>query len=274
MPLVVMCGIPTSGKSTRALEIQKYINETQPDVPVQIINEESLQIDKNVGYKGSLQEKSTRGSLKAAVERHLSRNNLIIIDSLNYIKGYRYELYCISRSLSTPQCIVHCDTTKEVAKEWNSNRADKYEDSLQEELSNRFETPNPKNRWDKPLFSLRPDEPTPCNLISDALFNRSGPTPNSATVPAVLAAPNFLHELDKVTQDIVNVILEASQQGTALPGDYITVPGTPQKFVLKRNSTLAELRRLRRQFIKVSQLHPPPNDAIGDAFVTYLNGSF
>ncbi len=51
-------------------------------------------------------EKNLRASLKSSVERQLSRDVVVILDSLNYIKGYRYELYCIARALRTPHCIV------------------------------------------------------------------------------------------------------------------------------------------------------------------------
>ena len=60
-------------------------------------------------------EKNARASLKAAVERELSKESVLIADDLNYIKGYRYELFCIARalgecsaqSLSETKCLMH-----------------------------------------------------------------------------------------------------------------------------------------------------------------------
>ena len=37
---------------------------------------------------------------------------------MNYIKGYRYELYCIARNAMTTLCMVWCDTKKEKARGW------------------------------------------------------------------------------------------------------------------------------------------------------------
>ena len=37
----------------------------------------------------SVSEKNTRGRLKAAVERSLTKSTIVIFDSLNNIKGYR-----------------------------------------------------------------------------------------------------------------------------------------------------------------------------------------
>jgi tRNA uridine 5-carbamoylmethylation protein Kti12 len=42
--------------------------------------------------KNSQAEKISRGALKTAVERGLTRTETLIADDLNYIKGYRYEV--------------------------------------------------------------------------------------------------------------------------------------------------------------------------------------
>ena len=38
-------------------------------------------------------EKDLRGLLRSEVDRLLTKDNLVILDSLNYIKGFRYELH-------------------------------------------------------------------------------------------------------------------------------------------------------------------------------------
>ena len=38
---------------------------------------------------GATSEKRTRGQLKAAVDRALSKDKVVVLDSLNGIKGYR-----------------------------------------------------------------------------------------------------------------------------------------------------------------------------------------
>ena len=45
------------------------------------------------------------GSLKSAVDHRLSAESVVVLDSLNYIKGFRYELYCSTRTfLRTVWC--------------------------------------------------------------------------------------------------------------------------------------------------------------------------
>jgi protein KTI12 len=55
---------------------------------------------------GQLEEKKIRAAMLSAVERFLSGHDLVILDAMNYIKGLRYQLFCIARSMATPHCIV------------------------------------------------------------------------------------------------------------------------------------------------------------------------
>jgi tRNA uridine 5-carbamoylmethylation protein Kti12 len=42
----------------------------------------------------------------SAVKRLLGRDDIVIADGLNYIKGFRYQLYCEAKALQTPSCVV------------------------------------------------------------------------------------------------------------------------------------------------------------------------
>ncbi len=36
----------------------------------------------------------------------LGRDTIVIADGLNYIKGYRYQLYCEAKAVQTASCVV------------------------------------------------------------------------------------------------------------------------------------------------------------------------
>jgi protein KTI12 len=134
----------------------------------------------------SFSEKQTRGKVKAAVERLVSKDAVVIADSMNYIKGYRYELYCVARAMRTPHCVVYCDTPIDTVKEWNSKRPsqEQYDEKLLSELFTRMEVPNGNNRWDNPLFSLKLNDATPLQEISNAMLNPTHTLkPNVSTLP-------------------------------------------------------------------------------------------
>lgn len=101
---------------------------------------------------------------------------LCCIAGLNYIKGYRYELYCIVRAAGTTHCCVWVDAPQSIARKRNEERAtssssqvsssavdgDKaasapvqpYDAKVFEELWLRFEPPDPRNRWDAPMIKV------------------------------------------------------------------------------------------------------------------------
>ncbi|KAM4733953.1 protein KTI12 homolog [Anableps anableps] len=274
MPLIVMCGYPCSGKTRRAEELKMHFEETT-DRQVHTVGDGALGVDRNSVYADSQKEKDTRASLKAEVERKVNKDNVVILDSLNYIKGYRYELFCLTKHAQTPHCLVHCLTSGEDSSLWNQNRgvAEQYSQDIFDALVQRFEAPDSRNRWDSPLFTVLKDDILPLEAISDALFKRKAPPPNQSTQSQPLSSTNFLYELDKITQDVLMAIFNA--QKTSVPGDIISVPGATEKVELTRTVNMAELRKLRRQFISYSKMHPTENTGqIANMFVQYLNKGF
>ncbi|XP_064422143.1 protein KTI12 homolog isoform X1 [Latimeria chalumnae] len=273
MPLVLMCGFPCSGKSRRAAELKEYLLKST-DRKVYIVGEETLGLDKNSVFADPQKEKNLRGALRAEVERRINKEDVVVLDSLNYIKGYRYELFCLIKHAQTPHCLIHCLTAAEVSSLWNTNREaeQQYTQDIFDALVMRFEAPDSQNRWDSPLFTVQKEDTLPFETICDAIFHRKAPPPNQSTQSQPLSSTNFLYELDKVTQDVLTAVLSA--QKTSIPGDLITVPGAQEKIELTRNLNMAELRKLRRQFISYTKMHPTENiSQIANMFVQYLNKS-
>lgn len=273
MPLIVMCGFPCSGKTQRSWELKEYF-ENNTERKVHIVGDGTLGIEKNTVYSDSQSEKNVRGALKAEVERKVNKDDIVIMDSLNYIKGYRYELFCLIKHAQTPHCLMYCLTSAEVSSAWNTNRdaSEQYTQEILDALVLRFEAPDSRNRWDSPLFTIQKSDTLPFEDISEAIFKRKAPPPNQSTQSQPLSSTNFLYELDKVTQEVLMAILNA--QKTSVPGDLILVPGTTEKIELTRSLNMAELRKLRRQFISYTKMHPTENiGQISNMFVQYLNKS-
>ena len=49
-------------------------------------------------------------------------------------------------------------------------------------LNMRFEPPEAKNRWDSPLFTVKPEDTLPFEEIDNSLFNTRAPPPNKSTL--------------------------------------------------------------------------------------------
>ncbi|KAJ2579327.1 kti12, chromatin associated [Coemansia sp. RSA 1836] len=280
MPLIMMTGYPSSGKSTRASELKQLFEARLAEpahqhrrITVQIINDASLGVTHDAYSKAS-GEKIARGALLSAVERLISRETIVIADTPNYIKGLRYQLYCISREVSTTQCLVHCAISVDAARKINQDRGgDGYDDTLFDELVMRYEEPNPAAKWDSPLFTVIQHDASdtlPFDAIWDALIEQRAPPPNFSTAVKPVSETNYLFELDKMTLDIINAILESQKSG--VPMSEVAVPGTCDRVRMPgRSLTLSELRRYRMQFTKLNRQVPLKIDKISALFVNYLN---
>jgi protein KTI12 len=49
----------------------------------------------------------------------LSNRDIVILDGGNYIKGWRYQLYCEAKAVRTTHCVVHIGTPVEQARKVN-----------------------------------------------------------------------------------------------------------------------------------------------------------
>ncbi|XP_052251833.1 protein KTI12 homolog [Dreissena polymorpha] len=95
---------------------------------------------------------------------------------------------------------IFCDTSKELASEWNNSRAEeeKYVQEIFDGLVQRFEEPRSNNHWDSPLFVIQKDDVLPLDAISDALLKKKAPAPNASTAPLQYTRPSTLAELQRL----------------------------------------------------------------------------
>jgi tRNA uridine 5-carbamoylmethylation protein Kti12 len=84
---------------------------------------------------------------------------------MNYIKGFRYELHCISKASGQRHGVLWVLNSVQVANAWNEQRKSKEDDhtssslsylspNLMDELRQRYEPPDARNRWDHPLYTI------------------------------------------------------------------------------------------------------------------------
>lgn len=69
MPLVIMCGLPSSGKTNRALEIRELLKREcgGESGKVLIVSEDFTSLTRDELYSSTREEKIARGNLKSQV---------------------------------------------------------------------------------------------------------------------------------------------------------------------------------------------------------------
>lgn len=255
-------------------------------------------------------EKDARASIYGAVKRVLSDKDIVILDGLNYIKGWRYQLHCEAKAMRTPSCILQIGCTPDRAREVNQGRLDKraaadrgeeavadgpepYEQGNWDNLVFRYEEPNPMTRWDSPLFTIIwEDDEQQATKTFESLWEaiagdgRKVVKPNQSTEARGRdAGVDYLYILDRETQYIVKRILD--QQGDEAGGD-VKIPlndSTREDLVLDlptlKKLNLPGLQRHRRAFMGLNRggigLEAVGNmaaDQLRTLFVRYLNDAF
>lgn len=343
MPLIIITGLPTSGKSTRAKQLYDYLAERladtsqqqqqqaqlqvqqqkqqqqkqkerqfQPPPRLHLISDHSLSISRSVydlspaslpahTRSANASEKDARAAIYSAVKRVLSDRDFVILDGLNYIKGWRYQLHCEAKAVRTPSCVLQVGCHVDTARQVNNERLQRvpqqglditadggYEPANWENLVFRYEEPNPMSRWDSPLFTVVwEDNAAQTRKMFEALWQalagdaRPIVRPNQATAPRGRdACGDYLYVLDRETQAVVSRILK-HQTDSADITVPLTASGKPNLVVelpAGRQLGMAQLQRLRRAFLGLNRggigLEAVGNmsvDRMREMFVRYLN---
>ncbi|CAO1637834.1 unnamed protein product [Parajaminaea phylloscopi] len=189
MALVIVSGLPSSGRTSRVEEltrdwtqrIQAGPNNASsaeagtssssfaprprpaPSAFKRIVHltDSTLHLDKTI-YASQLEEKPARASYLSLVQRNLADDAIVVADGgpgLN-IKGFRYQLWCAAREVGLNTVSIFVTAPPEQCLRWNAQRRDgeagsaAYDEETIKDLLMRFEEPNPMTRWDSPLFIL------------------------------------------------------------------------------------------------------------------------
>lgn len=279
------------------------------------ISDDTLSLSR-ASYSNARDEKLSRAAFSSAVKRALDQDTIVIADGMNYIKGFRYQLYCEAKAVRTTNCVVQVGTPEAKCREFNEEAlriaggaeaqdSPPYPPEVFENLLYRYEEPNGMARWDAPLFAVPFDDAAPdCDAIWEALVgsdgNGSGQTkavrPNAATVLKPAAEQGYLYELDRATSEVIGAVMgwagdHPGEGGGRVhvgggngggkvdkggngddedeekdEGQVVCLPMTPP--------TLAQLQRLRRQFIALNRQHDLSKARVKGLFVDYLNDAF
>lgn len=297
MSLILLCGRPASGKSTVAAALRSHLNDQNQDTIIVTDGDDHIQPVPNVAttdqtaakettrakmYQDSSTEKKTRSRLRAATERTLNKSQVTICDSLNYIKGYRYELFCIAKTTGLNYAVIYCNTPESDCLEHDKSRQisgeDAYGETLCAALMQRFEEPNSRNRWDSPLYQIDITSPNWREIVADIsgqLVNKGKKlAPSMATRLPQRPGSDVLAKLDRVTREAEATLISEIQQGAAV-GAGIILPHARTAVRLQRKPKVSEVRNMRRSYLGLARMHPPEEGSsetmIVDDYVAYIN---
>ncbi|KAI6141576.1 chromatin associated protein KTI12 [Pisolithus thermaeus] len=245
MALITISGYPSSGKSQRAAQLKRHLGSrladpsyTGPSLSVVLLSDDTLNIHRSF-YNDSRSEKPARGTLFTAVQRNLAQNTIVIVDSLDYIKGFRYQMYCVAREIKVPVCAVYVLATPDLCKQWNSERTDG-KAYAPETLANLLQRYEELSSMDVPADDFR-------RTITEGVVK----PPNTGTQAVANAPTDALRTLEHTAASIVSALVSEQTNSGSLGGTTtITLSSTLKVRITPppRDMALSELQRLKRQF--------------------------
>lgn len=152
--LVLLAGLPSSGKSTLAEAILAHLPLCLPPPHPSIIivdpdclrgkEHKPLQFrpENEPGIKQKLLENTTK---------YLQAGYIVIVDDLNYYQSMRHDLLRLAVELDVPYCIIFVNTPLEVCLTWNEKRGFKIPNELIEKIARKFDYFG-RYAWDQPDF--------------------------------------------------------------------------------------------------------------------------
>ena len=101
-------------------------------------------------------------------------------------------------------------------------------------------------------------------------LTKKAPNPNLSTVTKPIFDTDYLAKTDKCLGDIINCLIDAQKNQRS--GDIIVPLSSIPVELSSRFISLAEFRRLKRQYLHLNKSHTIFDlGAIANAFVDYLN---
>ena len=149
--LIILCGLPASGKSTFAQEVKKLI-ETNSKQIAKIVDPDLIRTLISPEFNFTL-EKNVRNKHLANIEHFLKIGMIAISDDLNYYSSLRHQLKDIADKLHKRYYIVHISTPLETCLKWNKVRGNPIPNSVINKINKKFD--NFRNyQWDTPTLVL------------------------------------------------------------------------------------------------------------------------
>lgn len=157
--LVVLCGIPCSGKSTLAKEVADVL-EKKFDYSTSVVTSDTFRrMIPTYQYRFEPElEQFVREATYETIRAGLKHGLLVISDDINYYASIRRHLVRMAEQCKADYAIIYVNTPLEVAMDWNKKRGGPIPNSLIEEIYYKLDEPGKEYKWDKPFMILDPSK--------------------------------------------------------------------------------------------------------------------
>lgn len=148
--MVILIGLPASGKSTLAKLLDEKLTSLYPKHI--IIDTDQIRTQLIGSNFDPSKEKDVIIEKLNMIRKHISIDNAIIVDDMHYYVSMRHELYEMIQNQQGIFASIYCDTPLEICLLWNHIRSNPVPDTVINDIAQKFNIPGEKYTWDKPFY--------------------------------------------------------------------------------------------------------------------------
>jgi O-phosphoseryl-tRNA(Sec) kinase len=150
--LIILTGLPASGKSTFAKVLKKQLIQTYA-IDVEIVDPDMIREAISPGEFNYRKERHVKKVMIKKIKIALKKKRIVINDDLNYYTSMRHDLKAISDEFNIPFFILYISTPLETCSTWNRVRGSPISDDIIHEIARKFD-PFGNYQWDTPYATL------------------------------------------------------------------------------------------------------------------------
>ncbi|TFF69352.1 MAG: adenylyl-sulfate kinase [Promethearchaeota archaeon] len=151
--LIILCGLPASGKSTFAFKFKSILEMTREKAKVTIIDPDRIRKDLYSGFFNYKKESLVRKKNLKEIQKALEKGKIVISDDLNYYTSMRHDLKDVAEKVKVAFYIIHISTPIEQCIIWNKQRGEPIPNEVIYKINEKFDLFN-TYAWDKPFRTL------------------------------------------------------------------------------------------------------------------------
>jgi tRNA uridine 5-carbamoylmethylation protein Kti12 len=154
--LIILCGLPASGKSTFARNLKSFL-EMNSNQEVMIIDPDKIRNELYSGTFDPRKENLVKKKNLKKIRKALKKGFIAISDDLNYYTSMRHDLKEVAEKRKVPFYIIYISTPVEQCIIWNDARGKSVPSNVINNIYEKFDYFNTYS-WDKPFRTFNLSE--------------------------------------------------------------------------------------------------------------------
>jgi len=250
--LIILVGLPSSGKSTIATILQQQLEKRNDNFHVEIVDPDQIRNSLTPNKFNHKKEGLVRKKSLKKVKFGLKSGSIVISDDLNYYTSMRHDLKKIAEKYEKSFFIIYIATPLEKCIEWNKKRGLPIPQDVVHSIHEKFDQFNHYN-WDNPLMTIDPSKTENLereiddliNLIEECLENKAF---SKQPKREKTEKESYHEKVDKITRNLITVISRNDEY----------------------HPFMKKISKMRKEFIKINKDEIFTDRQISEEFIKFI----